>query len=93
MNGAGVAAFSAVASGGVFGVFSASTVVGPVTPLAGASEAFQLVDPPALNTIQATPDLIQPFTPIGTRVVASDGAFQFDEATGATQRFYRVTLP
>lgn len=46
-------------------------------------------------TIEATPDLVQTFAAIGTAAAAADGTFQFDDinASGFTQRFYRVKTP
>ena len=51
--------------------------------------------PNQLNTIEASPDLSEPFTSLGTVVPDSSGAFQFeDQGAGTfTKRFYRLTLP
>jgi hypothetical protein len=46
-------------------------------------------------TIQASPDLIQPFTTIGTATSDTSGAFVFEDtgASSFTRRFYRATYP
>jgi hypothetical protein len=50
--------------------------------------------PLATVTVQATPDLKQQFTFLGTAVVAGDGSFQFeDTAPVFPSRFYRVVYP
>jgi hypothetical protein len=45
--------------------------------------------------IETSPDLIQPFTAIGSTTSDATGAFQFDDAAAATfsKRFYRATYP
>lgn len=51
--------------------------------------------PHRVNTIQASPDLIQPFVAIGTELADAEGNFTFDDpnAGSLTQRFYRVSFP
>jgi hypothetical protein len=51
--------------------------------------------PNRVNTIQASPDLIQPFVAIGTALADASGNFTFDDpnAGSFTQRFYRVSFP
>jgi phosphatidylinositol-3-phosphatase len=46
-------------------------------------------------TIQATPDLLQPFANIGVAAADASGTFTFDDAgaTGQSARFYRATYP
>ncbi len=47
------------------------------------------------NTIEYSPDLITPFTFLGSVVADPTGFFQFEDpdATNLTRRFYRLTLP
>ncbi len=51
--------------------------------------------PNRVNTIQASPDLIQPFVAIGAALADASGNFTFDDpnAGSFTQRFYRVSFP
>ena len=51
--------------------------------------------PNRLNTIQATPDLIQPFAAIGSALADVNGNFNFEDpnAGSFTQRFYRASFP
>jgi hypothetical protein len=51
--------------------------------------------PNRLNTIQASPDLIQPFVAIGTALADAAGNFTFDDANAGsfTERFYRASFP
>ncbi len=51
--------------------------------------------PNRVNTIQASPDLIQPFVAIGAVLADASGNFTFDDpnAGSFTQRFYRVSFP
>lgn len=45
--------------------------------------------------VQASPDLMQPFTMVGSTAANATGAFQFEDADASTmmQRFYRATYP
>jgi hypothetical protein len=49
--------------------------------------------PSAPNTIQASPDLVTPFTTIGSVTANAAGAFQFEDADASslTKRFFRLT--
>ncbi len=51
--------------------------------------------PNRLNTIQASPDLIQPFVAIGTALADASGNFVFDDPNAGAfpQRFYRASFP
>ena len=51
--------------------------------------------PNRLNTIQASPDLIQPFVAIGSALADASGNFTFDDGSAGsfTQRFYRASFP
>ena len=51
--------------------------------------------PNRLNSIQASPDLIQPFVAIGTALADANGNFTFDDpnAGSFSQRFYRAAFP
>jgi hypothetical protein len=46
-------------------------------------------------TLQASPDLLQPFASIGSAMAAGDGTFHFDDlnASNFTQRVYRLSRP
>jgi len=66
------------------------------TRLAGGTIRVQgKGEPNTTYTIQASPDMVQPFAMIGTAVSAADGTFQYDDtfASTFTQRFYRVKTP
>jgi hypothetical protein len=51
--------------------------------------------PDQLNTIQVSPDLITPFTPLATKMADVTGAFQFEDVNAGsfTKRFYRLSYP
>jgi hypothetical protein len=51
--------------------------------------------PNQVNSIQASPDLLERFTSLGTVVPDSAGAFQFEDQDAGTftQRFYRLAYP
>ncbi len=54
-----------------------------------------LGSPNALNTVQASPDLVIPFAPIASVPANAAGVFQYDDpgAVGLDKRFYRISLP
>jgi hypothetical protein len=48
-----------------------------------------------LNTIQASPDLITPFTNLASVMADVTGAFQYEDTNAGNfpKRFYRLSLP
>jgi hypothetical protein len=49
--------------------------------------------PNAVVYIQATSDLLDGFSTIGTTTADGTGAYQYDDATATQTRFYRATYP
>ena len=49
--------------------------------------------PNALNTVQASPDLIMSFTPLASVLADANGMFTYEDANPGTKRFYRLSLP
>lgn len=77
----------------------------PVTPTVKIDKVTRLANghilvqgsgvPFQSHTLQASPDLVQPFVTIGPVTAGGDGNFQFDDADAPSfaMRFYRVTYP
>jgi hypothetical protein len=45
------------------------------------------------NTIEASPDLVTPFTTLVTLPADAQGAFQYEDTNPGTSKFYRLTFP
>ena len=70
--------------------------VSSLTRLANGHVLLQCSGAPSTPyTVQFSPDLVTPFSPLAGITTNGAGTFQFDDATvaGATKRFYRLTSP
>ena len=67
-----------------------------ITRLANGHILLQCLGvPDQLNTIEASPDLVTPFTPLASVMADVTGAFQYEDAgaSSLTKRFYRLAYP
>lgn len=85
-----------LAGGGAIQPVIATLAVISTTRLGNAHIQLTCLGVPSrVNTIQASPDLIQPFVAIGTALADANGNFTFDDPNAGSfpQRFYRVSFP
>jgi hypothetical protein len=65
-----------------------------ITRLANGHILLQCLGiPDQLNTIQASPDLIMPFTNLASIMADVTGAFHYEDTNPGTKRFYRLAFP
>ena len=85
-----------IGGGRVFKIIPAVPHVGveSITKEEGEPVVLQCYGVPfQIYSVQATNSLVEEFETIGSEAAGGDGAFDFEDAAGATQRFYRVISP
>ncbi len=91
-GGADIFANSDLTSAGF--VVSSPGKIYSITHLANGHVLLQCFGAPnAMNTIQASPDLLTQFTTLATVMADDQGAFQYEDTDNFQARFYRLAFP